>query len=447
MQITLVKPCWRYPITGADHTYNRRWPPLELLNCAALLNADGHQVRIVDAQAENLPPEAVAQRVGDAEMIVLSTSALDRWQCPTLELEPVKALARQLRPKTKRLYVCGFHGTVQPEPMLRMTGADAVIRGEPELTVRELATGQELGDTAGLTFLRQGGVVSTPDRRPLDMTSLPVPAFELIDPKHYCYEILGSRFMVLEGVRGCPYPCSFCSRVMQGRQLRRKTVEQLGREVRTATERFGVRNIYFIDLEFTASREMAEGISKFIIDNQISVRWCCQTRADKVDGPLLELMRRAGCRLIHLGVETASPRIAQLTNKGLTIEQQIAAVEMAKRAGMETLCFFLLGYPGESEEEMRETIRLAKRMNPTYAAFHRISPYAGTPLFDQIQSDTDELFPVFAGSEEDRRKVDRLVRRAIWSYYMRPGYIFSRLLRGSPASLWRQLRLFAGYFR
>ena len=110
-------------------------------------------------------------------------------------------------------------------------------------------------------------------------------------------------------------------------------------------------------------------------------------------------------------------------------------------------CFFLLGYPGESEEEMRETIRLAKRMNPTYAAFHRISPYAGTPLFDRIQSDTDELFPVFAGSEEDRRKVDRLVRGAIWSYYMRPGYIFSRLLRGSPASLWRQLRLFAGYFR
>ncbi len=447
MQITLVKPCWRYPIAGADHTYNRRWPPLELLNCAALLKGDGHQVRIVDAQAENMPPQAVAQRVGDAEMIVLSTSALDRWQCPTLELEPVRAVARQLRPKAKRLYICGFHGTVQPEPMLRMTGADAVIRGEPELTVRELATGQGYEETAGLTFLRQGGVVSTPDRQPLQMTSLPVPAFELIDPKHYCYEILGPRFMVLEGVRGCPYPCSFCSRVMQGRRLRQKTVEQLGREVRTATERFGVRNIYFIDLEFTASREMAEGISKFIIDNHISLRWCCQTRADKVDEPLLKLMRRAGCRLIHLGVESGSQRIAQLTNKGLTIEQQIAAVEIAKRVGMETLCFFLLGYPGESEEEMRETIRLARRLNPTYASFHRISPYAGTPLFDQIQSDTDELFPVFAGSEEDRRKVDRLVRRAIWSYYMRPGYIFSRLLRGTPASLWRQLRLFAGYFR
>ncbi len=447
MQIVLVKPCWRYPIAGADHTYNRRWPPLELLNCAAILEADGHRVRIVDAQAEGLTPQQVASRVGSAEMALISSSALDRWQCPSFELQPVVAVTEQLRGRVGRLLLAGFHGTVRPRAMLEMTGVDAVIRGEPERTFQEIAAGRPWQQVQGLTFMSDGQDVSTPDRPPLEMTSLPVPAFHLVDLKHYRYEILGPRLMVLEGTRGCPYPCTFCSRVIQGKKFRRKTVEQLGREVETAVREFGVRSIYFIDLEFTASPELAGGISNLIIDRDISVRWCCQTRADHVDQPLLQLMRRAGCRLIHFGIETGSPRIAEQIRKKIGPRQQRQALELAKRVGMETLCFFLLGHPGETQEEMQQTIGLARQLSPSYASFHRVSPYEGAPLYEQVAGDSEELFPVFAGSQEDRQKVDRLVRQAIRSYYLRPGYIFSRLFRSSPISLWRQLRLFMGYFQ
>ncbi len=447
MQIVLVKPCWQYPIAGADHTYNRRWPPLELLNCAAILEADGHQVRIVDAQAEGLSPQQVASRVGSAEMAVVTSSALDRWQCPSFHLEPVSAVVEQLRGRVGQLFLTGFHGTVRPEAMLAMTGVDAVLRGEPERTTQEIAAGRTWREIRGLTFLADGRPVSTADRPPLDMAGLPVPAFHRVGLKHYQYEILGPRFMVLEGTRGCPYTCTFCSRVIQGKKLRRKTVGQLGREVETAVGQFGVRNIYFIDLEFTASPELVEGICRYLLDRRIAVRWCCQTRADQVDEPLLRLMRRAGCRLIHFGIETGSPRIARQIGKNIGQQQQRNAVALARRVGMETLCFFLLGHPGETQQEMRQTIRLARQLNPTYASFHRVSPYEGAPLYEQAAGDADELFPVFAGSEAERQKVDRLVRQAIWSYYVRPGYIFSRLLRGSPVSLWRQLRLFAGYFR
>lgn len=132
MQIVLVKPCWHYPIAGADHTYNRRWPPLELLNCAAILEADGHQVRVVDAQAEGLPPQRVASRVGSADMVLVTSSALDRWQCPTLELDPLMAVIESLRGRAGSLFLTGFHGTVRPAAMLERTGVDAVLRGEPE---------------------------------------------------------------------------------------------------------------------------------------------------------------------------------------------------------------------------------------------------------------------------------------------------------------------------
>ncbi len=451
MQIVLVKPCWQYPIGGADHTYNRRWPPLELLNCGAILEADGHQVRLVDGQAEGLPPDRLARRVGSADMVLVTSSALDRWQCPTLELGPLLASIEALRGQAGTLVLTGFHGTVEPEAMLERTGVDAVIRGEPERTVQELAAGRSWPEILGLTFEKDGAVVSTDDRPRLEMTSLPVPAFHLIDARRYQYEVLGSRFMVLEGARGCPYACTFCSRVIQGKKLRQKNVDQLGHEVEIATKQFGVQNIYFIDLEFTASRELAEGISHYLLDNGISVRWCCQTRTDQIDEPLLRLMKRAGCRLIHFGVETASERIAQQTRKNVTVEQQRRGVELAHRVGIETLCFFLLGHPGETEKEMRQTIRLAKQLNPTYASFHRVSPYQGTPLYDESAgnrvADSSGLFPLFAGSDEERKTIDRLVRRAIWSYYVRPRYIAARLMRGSPTSLWRQLRLFGGYFR
>jgi radical SAM superfamily enzyme YgiQ (UPF0313 family) len=279
------------------------------------------------------------------------------------------------------------------------------------------------------------------------MTGLPTPAFHLLDLRNYNYEILGSRFLVLEGSRGCPYPCTFCSRIIQGKPLRQKTVEQLGNEVETAVRKFGVRGIYFIDLEFTALPGLVAGLCEFLLARKVRVRWCCQTRTDKVDEPLLRLMKRAGCRLIHFGIESGSERIVELTKKRVSIATQIQGVRLARRVGMEVLCFFLLGYPGETEDEMRATIRLARQLNPTYASFHRISPYPGTPLYDQFAAGRGELFPAFAGSDEDRRRVDRLIREAIWSYYLRPGYVLSRLLRSSPATWWRQAKLFAGYFR
>jgi len=329
MRIAFVKPAWRYPITKVEHTYNRRWPPLDLLNCGAIAERQGHDVQIVDAHVDGLSPEAVAERVGSADILFVTSSALDRWQCPNLELEPVTAVTQRLRDGPGRLFLMGFHGTVEPEAMLKMTGVDAVIRGEPE-------------DTVG---------------------------------------------------------------------------------------------------------EIAEGISRYILSRGIRVRWCCQTRPDLVEGSMLRLMKRAGCRLIHFGVETGSERIAGLMRKMVPIERQRAGLELAKRMGLETLCYFLLGYPGETEEEMLETIRLAKSLNPHYAVFHRISPYQGTALYEGLDGRTEDLFPAFAGTPEEREVVDRMVRRAFWESYVRPRYVFSRLFRSSPPSLWRQLRLFAGYFR
>lgn len=500
MHVALVKPCWRYPIEQADNTYNRRWPPLELLNCGAILRAAGHQVVLVDAQAESLPPERVAQRVGGAELAVVTSSALDRWQCPTFALGPVRAVVEALRPRVGAIALCGYHGTVHPEPMLALVGADVVVRGEPEWTIEELAAGRPWREIAGLTFRHRGETVHTADRPPLDLTRLPPPALELIDPRRYAYEILGGRFVVLEGSRGCSCGCTFCSRAIQGRRRREKGVDQLTREIELAVG-LGARNAYFIDLEFTASRGFVESLCGALIERKLPLRWCCQTRTDQVDEPLLRLMRRAGCRLVHFGIETADAVLARSLRKPIAMQTHEAAVRAARRAGVDTLCFFLLGFPGETEAQMRATIRAALRLGPTYASFHRVAPYPGTVLHEQwiarstasataspIASATDtadsadrtdsaaeraasepgdasvepseapslpvieapavgDLFPEFAGTPARREAVDRLVREAFRAFYLRPRYILSRLVRSTPRDWCRQLRLFTGYVR
>ncbi len=447
MRVALIKPSWEYPITSKEHTYNRCWPPLELLNCGAILEAQGHEVELIDAHVERLSPDGVLERIGHPDIAIVTSSALDRWQCPNLEIEPVVALCKTLRDRCPKLYLTGFHGTNKPAAMLRETGVDAVLIGEPEETVREIGAGADIASVPGIGYLENDALVRTAPATPLDMEALPVPAFHLADLKRYYYEILGPKFMVLEGVRGCPYPCTFCSRTIQGKPLRRKTVEQLGKEVEVAVRDFGVKNIYFIDLEFTASPELAKGISQYIIDKGIKVSWCCQTRTDWIDEPLLRLMKKAGCKLIHYGVETGSERIAELVRKKVTVAQQREGLLLTKRMGIETLCFFLMGYPSETEEEMLETLRFAKELNPTYASFHRISPYQGTPLYEGLNGEKGDLFPAFAGTDEEKEKVDTMVRKAVREYYLRPRYIASRLFKANPRALWQQLQLFAGYLR
>lgn len=449
MRIALLKPRWRFPVSQGDPTTNRRWPPLELLNCAAILRSHGHEVRLVDAQAERLSPRAAARRAGGCDLALLTTSPLDRWQCPPLDLGPVEAVALALRDEVPCLAVTGFHGTAFPELVLDRLRADVVLRGEPEASVAALAGGTPWAQIAGLAFRRDGTPVQTPEPSPVELTRLPPPALDLIELGRYDYELLGPRLAVLETARGCSGGCGFCSRLMFGDGVRRKTLEQIGEEIDRAVAS-GARSIYFIDLEFAADRARAEAVCDMMRNVGSSVAWCCQSRADRVDEPLLRVMRAAGCRLVHFGFESGSQHRLNASGKQLDLQQSFEAVGAARRCGIETVGFFLLGYPGETEAEMQQTIDLARRLEPSYAAFHRLVPYPGSALFAQQDGSVNGTgVPFFAAATTDdarRRQVDRVIARGNRAFYGRPSYLAGRLLRTPPSRWWPQLRLAAGYF-
>ena len=446
MKVLLLKPCWPYPISPEESTYNRIWPPLTLAYSAGLLEQDGIDATVLDAHAERLSGPRLAARLRGFDKIFITSSDVDRWLCPNLNLTPVVEAARLAAAHCPEIYLMGQHGTVDPDRMLQLTGATAVIRGEPEFAVRELCVAGQLDTVPGISYRLEGTTVSTAPRPLLPLDRLPIPAWHRLPLARYHYELLGERFMLLETARGCPFRCTFCAKdVMYGPGVRRRPLARVLTEIETAVTRAGVRTLYFYDLEFLLDQRYVESLCEALIARRYPLRWCCQTRVTDVREPLLATMRQAGCRLIHFGVESGAPRVLRQIRKEATVADAERAVRLTRQAGIETLCFFMLGFPGETAEERQATIRFAERLNPTYVSFHVESPHeAVAPQADGTQRVL--AFP--PGDRSFDRTVKQEVRQALRRFYLRPAFLWCRLQalgRGEWRLLGRQLQFFRRY--
>jgi anaerobic magnesium-protoporphyrin IX monomethyl ester cyclase len=445
MRVLLINPSWEGLISGHGRRYNRAWPPLDLLNCASLLEADGHSVELVDARASWVSPEAIGRKAESFDRVFITSSPIDRWQCPNLDLDPFLGTVRRLPPD--RTHVLGVHGTLLPELVLRQAKACAVVLGEPEFTVRDLCRTDHFSEVAGIAYLEKETLIRTSSRDSVDLNQLPIPAYHRVDLNLYSYELLGRRFVLLEGSRSCPWSCHFCLLEMYGRNYRKREPRLVLRDLEYVIEKQGARNGYFIDLEFTVHRALVEELCSFLIHKRYDFQWTCQTRLDTIHPEMLVRMKKAGCRLIHYGVETGSPRILESIHKRITLEQIRQGMEMTHKAGIETACFFMFGFPGETEEDMQKTVDLAKQLNPTYASFHMAAPYPGTRLHQLQGEETGIPFPESFRQAGPPGELRRRTNRALKQFYLRPGYILSRLAHGNPSSWFRQARLFWNFIQ
>jgi len=449
--IILINP-WQY---SEKEILSRVWPPLSLANCAALLRERGFDVTIIDANAERLKPVEVAQRVREsgAKKVFITSTSIDRWQCPHIDLRPfiecVKAIRDVCKDIGAELYVMGTHGTVEPERILDITKADVVIIGEPELTVLEICEKKNLKNGKGICYRKGGKVFIEHRTKLLDLNSLPLPAFDLLPMEKYFYEFLGKNFALLETSRGCPFNCIFCLKKMYGKSYRKKPVEKITKEIEYLINS-GVKNVYFIDLEFTVNRNFVLDLCDFMekIKEGHELNWCCQTRADTVNRQLLQKMHDAGCKLIHFGIESGSPRMIEVMDKNTTLNRIEEGVKAAMSVGIEAACFFMLGLPTETESEMKETIKFAKKVDPTYVSFHAAIPYSGTKFGDgcSTQPHNEKFFFPLCDPSRDYKKLRAAARKAYVQFYFRPNYLINALKR-NPKLLAKQLKLFFRYMR
>lgn len=380
MRIALISPKWNKKAND--------YPPLGLAYLAAVLEADGHELRIFDLGLE--PNGSLAddvQRISAFDPQVIGITSMTNLYHSALETATL--LKAQLgRP----IIIGGPHATVYPERILRESPViDFVVRGEGEETIRELVVAldgnsRDLAKINGISYRLRGEVVSTPDR-PLiaDLDALPFPARHLFDVRRYGLSTPSGRPMVtILSSRGCPYHCAYCFKGIMGRTYRQRSPGNIIAELRQVMDRYGVRDFYFVDDLFTIDARRLQAITDQLITEKLDIRWQCLARVDRVTAEMLQKMYAAGCRRIHFGIESGNQDILNRIGKGIKLEQVRQAVRWAQDAGIGVKGYFMLGLPGDTEETMQQTIDLAVELNMEQAMFSLTTPFPGTRLWDEL---------------------------------------------------------------
>ncbi len=184
--------------------------------------------------------------------------------------------------------------------------------------------------------------------------------------------------------RGCPYHCTFCQN--NDHHYRRRPPERVVDEILECKE-MGYCSVDFYDNNFNQSRRHVESLCHGMIERRVNMPWICRARVDRIDRYLIRLMAEAGCKRIHFGVESATQHILDKTNKGIRVEQSREAFALAKEAGISIVAYFIIGFPGETLEEAKNTIRLAFELDPEYPQCLALMPIPGTPIYEEALKD------------------------------------------------------------
>jgi len=428
----------------SQHRVGRRsregmiWPQVSLAQMAALF--PDYEVDVIDA---------VPSRMGWPEFERLLREKRPRYYvtqvtAPTLQNDMYGTfVAKSLGAHT---IAFGTHVTPIPRESMRpYPTLDFVLRGEPELTLRELvdtleatnpkiqspkpkaqewwpgveprfqerlhklfteadpnwqpawlqhpvsniqypiSSTQSLATIKGLVWRDGSEIVVNPDRpfiRNLD--DLPLPRHDMLPLEKYRAPLVRGHYAFVVTSRGCPAGCRFCIKhVSYGHSVRFRSPENVMAELQLL-DGLGVHSVHMYTDLFTVSREQVMGLCRLILERGLKVRWTCNSRVDFVDEEMLRLMARAGCWMISWGIESGSNEILRRVRKGARTEQVEQALRWSKAAGIKNWGYFIIGLPGETEETIRQTIDFAKRLPIDLALFHIAAPHPGSPFFFEV---------------------------------------------------------------
>ena len=435
--------------------------PVTLGLIAALLRCEGHDVTVKDLMLSPLSEQGLRELFGSGYDLFLVSTSTPTYAFDLRTMEIIRASA-------PRAHISAF-GTVvsaMPEDVLRAGLADSVIRKEPEMTACELSLrlasagpGADLSRVEGLSFREGERIVHNPRRQFIDdLDALPYPARDLMETGKYRDPRTGKPYTVIKVGRGCPFSCIFCTTgFYYGRKWRMRSPENILGEIVECVEKYAIRDFLFLSDTFNIDREKIIALCEAIVAGGLDIRWVCNSRVDTLDSEMAGHMKRAGCWLISFGVESGDSDVLKAIKKAAEPEQAVEAARICRSAGIKSLMYYILGFPGETREQMENTIRLAMRANSDFARFYTATPLPGSEMFDRIK-DTLALGEVdftrfnlincdIVSCEVDSAELKRIIRNAHLRYYLRPLYILRMLCSYRPSEFWNILKTAGNYFR
>jgi radical SAM superfamily enzyme YgiQ (UPF0313 family) len=441
MNVFLIIPSHRAiyeKLTPPEH------PHLGIGYIAAVLEAEGHRVRIIDIDADGLDAEGLSRavRAGAPDLVGITAT--------TPLIENALAIAKLVKETTAATTVLGgMHATLMPLECAASPWIDVVVVGEGERTIVDLVRCLERrGDLSaidGLAYRQQGLPVLTGRRASIeDLDTLPFPARHLFQNHTYTFpDALNHPAFPIITSRGCPGNCTFCTaKYMHGRKFRCRSAENVLDEIELLIADYGAREIHIWDDNFITNRARVFQFRDGILRRKIRVPLSFPNgvRADFITADLLEALKECGAYSIGIGVESGNQAILNQIQKGLKLEQIEKAFRLAREAGIETWGFFLIGLPGEDADAIRDTIDFAVRLDPGIAKFHILKPYPKSAVHELLRGQGLIMDENYIHYGIHTRPVHRLPtlsqddlltwqRTAYRRFYLRPSKMIKEVLR------------------
>jgi len=325
--------------------------------------------------------------------------------------------------------------------------------GEGEISLSKLLDHLERGETdceiQGVWRLAEDGTIvpAKPSETP-DVNLLPRPAYDLLPLESY-FELdspwhfpKSKRAVQFISSRGCPYRCSYCHTI-HGKRYRGQDPEMVLDQIEWLVRTCGVEEFMMVDDIFNFDLERAKAICRGIVARglKIHMQFPNGVRGDRFDEELVQLMKEAGTHFMAIAIETVSEKFQKLIRKNLKIDRAMETIRQVSKHKIEVSGFFMIGFPGESQKEVMETLDFATKAPLDTIFISIVTPFKGTVMRDDIQegrfgamdSDVidalDELFPVMKSEELTRKTLQRLQMRAYWRFYLKPRAIRALIMR------------------
>jgi anaerobic magnesium-protoporphyrin IX monomethyl ester cyclase len=442
LKVMLINPRPLWDRLGPMERFSPAIPPLGVVWSATVLQRKGHDVRVVDQHALGFD---TCRLMGEVRTF---QPQLVGFSCLTFTMDGVEEAVRCLRsdfPAVK-IVLGNLHATLFHQELVQAGLCDFVVRGESEWIlprlVASLAAGAEGAGVPGVTRRVNGQAVVEEDAPPVDLGALPTPDWNLVSGIRYeAFRLKeydeGPLPAAVQASRGCAFNCDFCSQNVMHPKLRMRPVDAVIAELKDLHFRLGVTTVGFVDANFPPTPayglEFADKMEASGLAGRM--RWFTEIRVDLVDEPLISRLADVGLSLVQFGVESGDPDVLSVMKKQAGWTDPADAFAWCRQHGIMTVGLFVLGMPGETEQQAMTTVKLALRLDPDLAKFSVATPYPGSGLWYKYRDELEGA-PAhkFSGWLDPKRggphlleghtlpgaKLARLQRRAMRKFYLRP---------------------------
>ena len=456
MRVLLVNPSLNPERLGSYWRFTTAVPPTGLAYLGAVLEQDGFDVRIYDQHAVHADNDALMAYVRAFRPDVVGFS------CLTFVMETVEDASRRLRAFDSNIKIIAgnIHATYFPKEMIELEIADYVIREEGEEALlaicRELRNDRDPTDVPGTTTWEGGEVKHNGTPAMIDLERLPYPAWNLLDGYSYDPDPLKiaplrskAQPLAIQGSRGCPFACTFCSQDTMYKRVRVRSPESVVNELEYVHHTYGTTVFGFIDAIFPLSPKQGHEFADEMIRRGLhkKVVWFTETRVDLVNYELLKHLKAAGLRFIQYGIESGDDMVLnRLMRKKTGVNQARLALKWSRDLDILTFGLFVVGMPGETREQILKTIQFAKELNPDIAKFNVAIPFPGSELWERYKhrvngqpywkysgwynANINDADNILAGDALPTRELMYLQRRAMFEFYTQPHVMRRYFLEG-----------------